>query len=74
MSRDPKFSYPEFPDPIHHEPVDPPEPEPAIVVSAALFDLLATTLGAGRVESDGTMQYVRYNGHEYATLLLGVTA
>lgn len=68
MSPDPKFSYPEHP--IHFEPTDPPTPDP-IVVSPALFDRLATTLGASRVEADETHQFVTFNQRVYTCALGG---
>lgn len=66
MSRDPKFSMPEHP--IHFEPTDPPEAAP-VLVSASLFDTLATTLGASRVERDDEWAYVTYNGVDYKAAL-----
>ena len=69
MSPDPKFSAPDRPAPIFYEPQDAPDPLPPVVVSASLFDLLATTLGASRVERDDEWAYVTYNSVDYKAAL-----
>lgn len=63
MSADPKFSAA-----LYHEPTDTPEPTPTLV-SRSLFDRLAHTFGASRVEADDVFQYVVLNERSYKSPL-----
>lgn len=51
---------------IYSEPVETPD-LPVVPVTPELFDRIATTLGAGRVECDGERAWVAFNGRQYVT-------